>query len=135
MTSFEKICLKPSYYPFNNIGHIDLNLLCINNRHIKNTNIIAHEIKYITKKNIADQYIDKELPLGFSFYNIRAYIIEENKDKYLVFALTINNKKGKKMYKNFEMKLKNKFRTTLLNAIPLNCISLNAIPLNLKKIL
>ena len=119
MISFEKICIKSSYCPFNNIEHIDLNLLCINNRHIKDTNIIAHEIKYITKQNIADQYIDKELRLGFSFYNIRAYIIEEHKDKYLVFALTINSKKGKKMYKNFGMKLKNKFSTTLLDTVPL----------------
>ena len=35
MTSFEKISLKPSYCPFNNTEHIDLDLLSINKRHIK----------------------------------------------------------------------------------------------------
>ena len=51
MTTFEKINLKPSYCPFNNIEHIDLNLLSINKKYIKNTDIVAHEIKYITKQN------------------------------------------------------------------------------------
>ena len=63
MTRFERIFLKPSYFSFNNIEKIDLNLLSINKKHIKNTNIVAHEIKYTTKQNIAAQYIDKELPL------------------------------------------------------------------------
>ena len=76
MISFERISLKPSYCSFNNIEHLDLNLLSINKRHMKNTNIVAYEIKYITKQNIADQYIDRELPLCFSFYDIRAHIIE-----------------------------------------------------------
>ena len=52
------------------------------------------------KSNIADQYIDREFPLCFSFRDVDTYIIEENKDKYLVFALTKNNKKGLEMYKN-----------------------------------
>ena len=67
MVTFEKISLKLSSFPFNNIEGIDLNLLIINKKCIKNTDIVAHEIKYITKQNIADQYIDKELPLCFIF--------------------------------------------------------------------
>ena len=58
MKTFEKISLKPSYYSFNSIEYINLNSLSINKKYIKNKHIVAHEIKYITKQNIADQYID-----------------------------------------------------------------------------
>ena len=40
MKSFERISVKPCYCPFNNIEHINLNLLSINKRHIKNTQIL-----------------------------------------------------------------------------------------------
>ena len=80
-------------------------MLSINKRYIKNTNIVAHEIKYITKQNIADQYIGRELPLCFSFLFIRAYINEEAKDKYLIFALTEDNK-NLEIYKNLWNKVK-----------------------------
>ena len=74
-------------------------MLSVNKKHIKNTDVVAHEIKYITKQNIADHYLDNELPLCFSFSDIRAHIIEETKNKYLVFALTENNKEELEMYK------------------------------------
>ena len=80
-----------------------------------------------TKQNIADQYIDNELPLCFSFSDIKAYIIEEN------IALTENNKEQIEMYKNFGVKLKNKLSATLLNAALLNAILQNQF--NMKKIL
>ena len=37
--------------------------------------------------------IDRETPLCLSFYNVDTYIIEENENKYLIFALTENNRK------------------------------------------
>ena len=52
ITSFEKISLKPSYCVFNDIKQFDLNLLSINKNCIKNTNVVTHEIKYITTQNI-----------------------------------------------------------------------------------
>ena len=60
----------------------------------------------LTKHNIPDQYIDKEFPLCFSFSSVDAYIIEENKDKYLVFALTENNKEMLEMYKKLWSEVK-----------------------------
>ena len=67
MVIFERLNLKPSYCFFNDIKHIDLDLLSINKKCIKNTDIFAHEIKYIITKNIDTQNIDNELPLCFSF--------------------------------------------------------------------
>ena len=117
MTTFEKINLKFSYCPFNSIEHIDLNLLNINKKCIKNTDIIAHEIKYITKQNIAYQHIDREFPLCFSSSDVDAYIIEENKDKYLVFALTENNKKRFEKYKKLRSEIK---KQTECNSVECN---------------
>ena len=91
--------MKPSYCIFKDINHIDVNLLSINKRCIKNADVVAHEIKYIITQNINNQNIDNELPLCLSFNDIDAYIIEENKNKYLIFALTENNKKILEMYK------------------------------------
>ena len=83
MTSFKKISLKPSHCVFNYIKHIDLNLLSINKKRIKNTDVVPNEIKYITTQNTDNQNINNELPLCISFSDVRAYIIEENKDKSL----------------------------------------------------
>ena len=57
-----------------------MSLISINKKCIK-TDIVAHEIKYIAKQNIADQYIDKELPLCFSFSDVDAYFNELKKIK------------------------------------------------------
>ena len=53
-----------------------------------------------------DQYLDNKPPLCFSFSDTRAYIIEENKDKYLVFALTENNKEELEFYKKLWSEIK-----------------------------
>ena len=58
----------------------------------RNTDVVAHEIKYITTQNINSQNIDNELLLCLSFSDRRAYIIEENKNECLRFALTENNR-------------------------------------------
>ena len=81
----------------------DLNFLCINKKYRKNTDVVTYEIKYITTQNIDIQNINNKLPLCIS--DVRAYIIEENKYKYLIFALTQNNKKMLNMSKNFGVKL------------------------------
>ena len=99
MTTFGKTNLKPSYCVFDSIEYIDKGLISINKKCIKNTYIFALEIKYITKQNINNQNIDNELPLCFSFSDVDAYIIEENKNKYLIFALTENSREMLKMYK------------------------------------
>ena len=49
-------------------------------------------------QNINNQNIDNELPLCLSFSSVDAYIIEENENKYLIFALTEKNKKMLEMY-------------------------------------
>ena len=43
--------------------------------------------------------IDGEVPLCLRFSNLDAYFIEVNENKYLVFALTENNKEVLKLYK------------------------------------
>ena len=45
------------------------------------------------RKNIINQTIENELPLCLSFNDVNAYIIEENENKYLIIALTKNNRK------------------------------------------
>ena len=125
MTTFGKISLKASHCPFNTIEYINLNLLRINKKHVKNTDIVAHEIKFITKQNIADQYINNELPLCFS--DIRAYIIEENKDKYLVFALTENNIEELEMYKKLCSEIKKQIEWNSVECNVAECNSAKSI--------
>ena len=51
MVTFKKNNVKLSYCLFNDIKHIDLNLLSISEKCIKNTDVVIHEIKYtITQK-------------------------------------------------------------------------------------
>ena len=79
-------------YFFNDITDIDPNLLTINKVLHKNTGIIIHEIQYIMMQSINNQNIDKEVPLCLRFSNVDAYTIEENRNKFLILALTENNK-------------------------------------------
>ena len=74
-------------------------MLTINKKCMKNTDAVSYEIKYITMQSINNQNIDKEVPLCLSFDAADAYIIEENENKYLVFALTENNKEVLELYK------------------------------------
>ena len=77
-------------------------MLSINKKRIKNTDVAAHEIKYSITKNIDNQNIDTELPLCLSFNDINAYI----ENKYLIFALTENNRKMLEMHKKFWLEVK-----------------------------
>ena len=84
--TFEKINLNHTYYFFDDIENIDLNLLSINKKCIRNTDAFVYKIKYITMQSINGQNIDREAPLCLSFSNVDAYIFEETENKYLVFA-------------------------------------------------
>ena len=106
MKTSGKISLILSYCLFNDIKHVDLNLLSIIKKCIKNTDVVANEIKYITTLNINNQNIYNKLPLCLSFSDVDAYIIEENKNKYLIFASRENNRKMFKMYKKLRSKIK-----------------------------
>ena len=50
-------------------------------------------------QSINNQNIDKEVPLFLSFSDVDACIIQENENKYLVLALTENNKEVLDAYK------------------------------------
>ena len=79
-----------------NIEDFDPNLLSIDKIAYKNTDAVAYSIKCIMMGSINNQNIDSENPLCLIFNNVDAYIIEEiNENKYLIFALTKNNKKEK----------------------------------------
>ena len=56
---------------------------------------VIYEIKYIMIQSINNRNIDRETPLFLSFNNVDVYIIEENENKYLIFASTENSKKVK----------------------------------------
>ena len=90
MICFKKINLNRSYYFFNDT---DPNLLSINKIFTKNADAVIYSIKYIMMQIINNQNIDSEVPLCLSFSYVDAHIIEENGNKYLIFALTENNKK------------------------------------------
>ena len=98
-------------YFFNVIKDIDPNLLTINKVLHKNTGIIIHEIKYIMMQSINNQNIDKEVPLCLSFSDVDAYIIEESGSKYLIFALTENNKEVLELYKKLWNEIKYHIKT------------------------
>ena len=109
--TFEKINLNHTYYFFDDIKNIDLSLLSINKKYIKNTDAVSYEIKYIMMQSINNQNIDKEVPLCLSFSDVDAYINEENKNKYFVFALTENNKEVLDAYKKLWSKIKKQIKT------------------------
>ena len=106
MITFKKINLNHIDYFFDDIENIDLNLLSINKKCMKNTDAFVYEIKYIKMQSIDNQSIDKEVPLCLSFSDVDAYIIEENENKYLTFALTENKKEVLDAYKKLRIKIK-----------------------------
>ena len=85
-------------------------MLNINKTYAKNTDAVIYEIKYIMMQSINNQNIDREVPLSLSFSNVDAYIIEENENKYLIFALTENNKEVLEPYKKLWSKIKKQIK-------------------------
>ena len=61
-------------------------------------------------QSINSQHIDIGIPLCFSFSDVDAYIIEENGNKYLIFALTEKNKKVLELYKNLWSEIKKQIK-------------------------
>ena len=61
-------------------------------------------------QSINNQNIDREVSLSLSFSNVDAYIIEENENKYLIFALTENNKEVLEPYKKLWSKIKKQIK-------------------------
>ena len=61
-------------------------------------------------QSINNQNIDREVPRSLSFSNVDAYIIEENENKYLIFALTENNKEVLEPYKKLWSKIKKQIK-------------------------
>ena len=50
-------------------------------------------------QNIDNENIYNEVPICLNFGDVDAYIIEEDENKYLNFALTKNNRKLLEIYK------------------------------------
>ena len=60
-------------------------------------------------ESVNNQNIDRGILFCLSFSNVNAYIIEENENKYLIFALTEdNNQKVLDAYKKLWSEVKNK---------------------------
>ena len=97
--TFEKVNLNHTYYFSNDIKNIDLNLLSIDKTCMKNTDAVIYEIRYITMQSFNNENIYGGIPLCLSFSDVDAYIIDENENKYLIFALTENNKNMLDAYK------------------------------------
>ena len=114
MITFEKVSLNHSSYFFDDIKNIDPNLLSIDKMCMKNTDVVIYEIKYIMMQSINNQNIDREISFCLSFSNVDAYLIEENENKYLIFALTENKKEVLELYKWREIKKKNKLRQEIV---------------------
>ena len=110
MITFEKISLNLSHYFFNSIKKIDPNFLSTNKKCMKNTDAVVYEIKYIMMQSIDNQNLNKEVPLCLSFSDVDAYIIEENENKYLIFALTDNNKEVLELYKKLWSEIKKQIK-------------------------
>ena len=128
MVTLEKTNLEPSYCLFNDIKHIDLNLLSINKKCIKTTDVAAQEIKDIIRKISIIKILIMSLLFVLVFSNADAYIIEENKTNYLIFALTENNRKMLEMYKKLWSKIKKQIKCNSIEAINiLECNSINSI--------
>ena len=60
--TFEKANVNHTYYFFNDIKNIDLNLLNINKTYAKNTNAVIYEIKYIIVQSINIRILIEEFP-------------------------------------------------------------------------
>ena len=105
MITFRKFNLNRPYYFFNDTKNVDLNLLSIDKVYTKDTHVVICSIKYIMM-----EIINSEIPLCFRFSDVDAYIIEENGNKYLIFALTKKNKKvldvSKKLWSETKKQIK-----------------------------
>ena len=96
MGSIKEINIKNrTYYFYNDIIDIetfDSNMLKLDKKSYKNLDI--YNIGYVTIKKIGHGYdVNSVNPLYLRIDNASGYIEEINKDKYLVFDVTDENKK------------------------------------------
>ena len=70
-----------------NIKNFDSNLLSVDQISFKNIECVIYDIEYF--KNL-----DNKNSLYLVFNNVDAYIEENNKNKYLIFASTDKNKEA-----------------------------------------
>ena len=112
MITLKKINLNCPYCFFSNMTNVknfNANLLNINKISYKNADAVVCNIKYIMMESFNNQNIYSQNHLCFN--DVDGYIIEEsNENKYLILALTKNNKKLLKHMLSFLMKLKMKLK-------------------------
>ena len=113
MENIKQINIKNrTYYFHNNIINIeefDSNLLKIDKKSYKDIDI--YYIGYITIKKIGDcENIYSVNPLYLIIGKVDGHIKENNRNKYLVFDSTDENKKYLKSTENFGMGLKMKLK-------------------------
>ena len=106
----KKILSKSHLLFFDDIENIDLNLLNIYTKFMKNMDAFVYEIKYITMQSINNENIDREIPLCLNFSDVDANIVKENESKYLIFALKENNKEVLDVYKKLWRKIKKEIK-------------------------
>ena len=61
-------------------------------------------------QSINNQNIDKEIVLSLSFSDVDSYIIEENQNKNLIFALAENNKEVLDVYNKLWSQVKKQIK-------------------------
>ena len=64
-------------------------------------------------QSINNQNIEREVPLCLSFSNVDAYIIEESGNKFLILALTENNKEVLDLYKKLWNEINHHIKTII----------------------
>ena len=93
-----------------NIKNLNPDMLSINKVSYINTDAVVCNIKYkyIAMESINNQNIDSENPPCLICNDVDAYIIEgSNENKYLILALTKNNKKMLRKYAEIFDEIKN----------------------------
>ena len=114
MGNIKQINIKNrTYYFFNdmmNIEDSDSNLLKIDKKSYKNIDI--YNIGYITRKSIRDyENIHSVNPLYLIVGEADGYIEEKNRNKYLIFAFTDENKKVLEKYTDLWNEIKYLIKT------------------------
>ena len=107
-TTFEKINLNHTCYFFDDIKI----LLGMNKTCMKNTDAFVYADVFARyEQKVYESEIDREIPLCLSFSDVGAYIIKENENKYLIFALTENNKKVLDLYQKLWSEIKKQIKS------------------------
>ena len=79
----------------------------------RNTDVAVYSIKYIMMESINNQNSDSESLLCLTCSDVDAYIIEESRNKYLIFALTENIKKLLELCKKLWSEIKKQIKAMI----------------------